>query len=93
LLARSPSGEIAAKHRLGKLPAASAIVGDLAGVIASQGFVGLPIAVHHGETAGALPGPHRDPFDRVAIAQAMLDDLVIVSNEQAFGAYGVRLLW
>jgi PIN domain nuclease of toxin-antitoxin system len=85
--------EIATKHRLGKLPAASAIVGDLARVIESQGFVGLPIMVRHGETAGALPGPHRDPFDRMLIAQAMLDDLVIVSNERAFGAYGVRLLW
>ena len=85
--------EIATKHRSGKLPAASAIVGDLAGVIESQGFVGLPIAVRHGETAGTLPGPHRDPFDRMLIAQALLDDLVLVSNEQAFGAYGARLLW
>jgi PIN domain nuclease of toxin-antitoxin system len=84
--------EIATKHWLGKLPAASAI-GDLAGVIESQGFVGLAITVRHGETAGALPGPHRDPFDRMLIAQALLDDLVLVSNEQAFGAYGARLLW
>jgi PIN domain nuclease of toxin-antitoxin system len=85
--------EIATKHRLGKLPAASRIVGDLAGVIESQGFVGLPITIRHGETAGALPGPHHDPFDRMLIAQALLDDLVLVSNEQAFGAYGARLLW
>ena len=85
--------EIATKHQLGKLPAASAIVGDLAGVIESQGFVGLPITIRHGETAGALPGPHRDPFDRMLIAQALLDDLALVSNEQAFGAYGARLLW
>jgi PIN domain nuclease of toxin-antitoxin system len=85
--------EIATKHRSGKLPAASRIVGDLAGVIESQGFVGLPITIRHGETAGALPGPHRDPFDRMLIAQALLDDLVLVSNEQAFGAYGARLLW
>ena len=85
--------EITTKHRLGKLPAASAIVGDLTEVIESQGFAGLPITVRHGEAAGALPGPHRDPFDRMLIAQALLDDLVLVSNEQAFGAYGVRLLW
>jgi PIN domain nuclease of toxin-antitoxin system len=85
--------EIATKHRLGKLPAASAIVGDLAGVIESQGFVGLPITVRHGAAAGGLPGPHRDPFDRMLIAQALLDDLVLVSNERAFGAYGARLLW
>ena len=85
--------EITTKHRLGKLPGASAIVGELAGVIESQGFVGLPISVRHGQAAGALPGPHRDPFDRMLIAQAMLDDLVLVSNDRAFGAYGARLLW
>ena len=85
--------EIATKHRLGKLPGASAIVSDLANVIEGQGFLGLPITIRHGQAAGALPGPHRDPFDRMLIAQAMLDDLVLVSNERAFGAYGVRLLW
>jgi PIN domain nuclease of toxin-antitoxin system len=85
--------EISTKHRLGKLPGASAIVGDLAGVIEGQGFVGLPITIRHGHAAGALPGPHRDPFDRMLIAQAMLDDLTLVSNDGAFGAYGVRLLW
>jgi PIN domain nuclease of toxin-antitoxin system len=85
--------EITTKHRLGKLPGASAIVGDLIDVIDSQGFVDLPIAIRHGQAAGALPGPHRDPFDRVLIAQAMLEDLVLVSNDRAFGAYGARLLW
>jgi PIN domain nuclease of toxin-antitoxin system len=85
--------EISTKHRLGKLPGASAIVGDLAGVIEGQGFVGLPITIRHGQAAGALPGPHRDPFDRMLIAQAMLDDLTLVSNERAFSAYGVRRLW
>ena len=85
--------EISTKHRLGKLPGVSAIVGDLAGAIEGQGFVGLPITIRHGQAAGALPGPHRDPFDRMLIAQAMLDDLVLVSNERAFSAYGVRRLW
>ncbi|HZZ22262.1 MAG TPA: type II toxin-antitoxin system VapC family toxin [Roseiarcus sp.] len=85
--------EIATKHRLGKLPGVSAIVGDLAGAIEGQGFVGLPITIRHGQPAGALPGPHRDPFDRMLIAQALLDDLVLVSNERAFSAYGVRRLW
>jgi PIN domain nuclease of toxin-antitoxin system len=87
------SWEISTKHRLGKLPGASAIVGDLAGVIEGQGFVGLPITIRHGQAAGALPGPHRDPFDRMLIAQAMLDGLTLVSNERAFSAYGVGRLW
>ncbi|MGB3584777.1 MAG: type II toxin-antitoxin system VapC family toxin [Roseiarcus sp.] len=85
--------EISAKHRSGKLPGASAIVGDLAEAIESQGFVGMPIAIRHAQAAGALPGPHRDPFDRMLIAQAILDDLVLLSNERAFDAYGVRRLW
>ena len=81
--------EIAAKHRMGKLPGVAAIVGDLNGAIVNQGFIGLPISLRHGQTAGALPGPHRDPFDRMLIAQAMLENLVLVSNEQTFDAYGV----
>ena len=42
---------------------------------------------------GALPGPRRDPFDRMLIAQAMVATLVLVSNEQGFDAYGVGRLW
>ncbi|HKX09648.1 MAG TPA: type II toxin-antitoxin system VapC family toxin [Stellaceae bacterium] len=85
--------EIATKHRLGKLPSAAALVADIGGAIAAQGFAELPISLAHAERAGALPGPHRDPFDRMLIAQAMLDDLVLVSNDTAFDAYGARRLW
>jgi PIN domain nuclease of toxin-antitoxin system len=85
--------EIATKHRLGKLPGANAIASNVAEAIESQGFVGLPITILHGQAAGALPGPHRDPFDRMLIAQSMLEDLVLISNERAFDAYGVRRLW
>jgi PIN domain nuclease of toxin-antitoxin system len=85
--------EIATKHRIGKLPGVGAIAADLDGAIADQGFIGLSIRLRHGRAAGALPGPHRDPFDRMLIAQAMLEDLVLVSNEQPFDAYGVARLW
>jgi PIN domain nuclease of toxin-antitoxin system len=85
--------EIATKFRLGKLPKAAAAVADLADVIAAQGFAPLPISLAHGRAAGALPGPHKDPFDRMLMAQAMLDDMLLVSNEQRFDAYGVRRLW
>jgi PIN domain nuclease of toxin-antitoxin system len=85
--------EITTKHRLGKLPGVAAIVGDLGGAIASQGFKALPIEVRHGQIAGALPGPHRDPFDRMLMAQAMLENLVLVSNEQPFDAYAIGRLW
>jgi PIN domain nuclease of toxin-antitoxin system len=85
--------EITTKHRIGKLSGVGAIVADLKTAIADQGFVGLAISLRHGQVAGALPGPHRDPFDRMLIAQAMLEDMVLVSNEQPFDAYGVRRLW
>ncbi len=85
--------EISAKHRFGKLPGVSAIVGDLAGVMTTQRFQELPISIQHANTAGALPGPHRDPFDRMLIAQALVEDFDLVSNERAFDAYGVRRLW
>ena len=79
--------EIATKHRLGKLPGVSVLLADFAAAIYSQGFVDLPISVGHAQAAGALPGPHRDPFDRMLIAQAMLENLTLVSNELVFDAY------
>ena len=85
--------EIATKHRTGKLPGVAAVIADLDRVIADQGFIGLPINLRHGQVAGTLPGPHRDPFDRMLIAQAMLENLVLVSNEQPFDVYGVTRLW
>jgi PIN domain nuclease of toxin-antitoxin system len=85
--------EITTKYRIGKLSGVAAIVGDLEGAIFDQGFLGLSISLRHGQAAGALPGPHRDPFDRMLIAQAMQENLVLVSDEQIFDAYGVGRLW
>ena len=85
--------EIATKHRIGKLTGASEIVADLDAVISGQGFKELSITVKHGRAAGNLPGAHRDPFDRMLIAQAMIDQMILVSNEQLFDAYGVQRLW
>lgn len=85
--------EIATKHRIGKLPGVTAIVADIVGTVADQGFTALAVSLRHGQVAGALPRPHRDPFDRMLTAQAMLESLVLVSNEQPFDAYGVARLW
>jgi len=85
--------EIATKHRIGKLPGVAPIIASLEQAVAGQGFAGLPIILRHAQVAGALPGPHRDPFDRMLIAQAMLDTMVLVSNEQTFDLYGVARLW
>jgi PIN domain nuclease of toxin-antitoxin system len=85
--------EIATKYRIGRLPQAAALSVDVSGALASQGFIELPITVLHGQTAGSLRGPHRDPFDRMLIAQAKLAGLVLVSNEAVFDHYAVRRLW
>lgn len=85
--------EIAVKHRLGRLPEADAIALDIAGAIADQGFEGLPITIDDAERAGALPGHHRDPFDRMLIAQTLSRNLVLVSIETLFDQYGARRLW
>ena len=85
--------EITTKHRLGKLPDAADVARDVAACIAAHGFRELPIAVADGERAGRLPGPHRDPFDRMIVAQALGADLMLVSNEALFDSYGVRRLW
>lgn len=85
--------EIATKYGLGKLPEAEAMTYDIVGMIAHQGFNELPITVKHGDRAGSLLVHHRDPFDRMLIAQAITEDLVLVSNETVFDRYGVRRLW
>ena len=93
LVSAATAWEIATKHRLGKLLGAEALVLDVAGEIAGQGFQELAITVADAARAGALPGHHRDPFDRMLIAQALVRDLVLISNEPLFDRYGVRRLW
>lgn len=85
--------EIATKHRLGKLPGVAPFVGDIAGAIAGQEFTPLAVTVVHAQRAGALASTHRDPFDRMLIAQAGADGLVLVSNETVFDTFGVTRLW
>ena len=85
--------EITTKARIGKLPGAAAIAADIPSVILTEGFEPLAVTVEHGQRAGGLPGPLQDPFDRMLIAQAMLENLHLVSIERAFDVYGVLRLW
>ena len=93
LISAASAWEITTKHRLGKLPGTDLIAADIAGAIANQGFEALAITVDDAARAGALPGPHRDPFDRMLIAQALAHSLLFVSNETRFDRYGVHRLW
>ena len=85
--------EIGIKHQAGKLPEAEDLATDLARTIARHGFTALAISMEHAERAGRLPLHHRAPFDRMLIAQALTDDLVLISNEALFDRYGVRRQW
>jgi len=85
--------EIAIKYRIGKLPDARIVADDIAAAIVAEGFNQLSVSVRHAQRAGSLNDHHRDPFDRMLIAQALTEDLTLVSNEKAFDAYAVPRLW
>ena len=85
--------ELATKARLGKLPGALDVATDVAGCLSRQGFLDLPITVQHAQRAGGLKIAHRDPFDRMLIAQSQMEDLPIVSNEVEFDRFGVERVW
>ncbi len=85
--------EIATKVRLGKLSTAAELAADFAGYLDREGFQILAISGEHAIRAGLLPGAHKDPFDRMLVAQAQAESMPIVSNEAIFDTYGVRRLW
>jgi PIN domain nuclease of toxin-antitoxin system len=85
--------EISTKHRLGKLSEVDDLLDGYADHLAGQGFHELPIAAAHALHAGALSIEHRDPFDRMLIAQAQLEGLSLVSNERLFDRFGVNRIW
>ena len=85
--------EIATKFRIGKLPGCEAVAVDVAGHIAGQGFEELAIGVADAERAGRLPGPHRDPFNRMLAAQALAREFPVVSADPVFDRFGVIRLW
>ena len=80
--------EISIKRQLGKLKAPE----DMEDVVSKSGFYALPFALFHAQQAGGLPIHHRDPFDRMLIAQAQAEGLSTVTVDRAFSDYGVRLI-
>ncbi|MEO5678326.1 MAG: type II toxin-antitoxin system VapC family toxin [Acidimicrobiales bacterium] len=80
--------EIAIKRALGKL----VVDGPLVPHVHDAGFEPLPITGDHAERAGALPLHHRDPFDRMLVAQAQAESLTLVTRDHVFDAYEVVVL-
>lgn len=85
--------EIATKYRIGKLPEASVVADDIVGAIVGEGFAELSLSVAHAQRAGNLGGTHKDPFDRMLAAQAMIENLTLVTNDRAFERYAIGRLW
>lgn len=85
--------EIATKHRIGKWPEVGSLAVNLSNSVARADFTELAITVAHGVLAGSMPGPHRDPFDRMLMAQSALEDAILVTADRVFAAYKTRTLW
>ncbi len=81
--------EIAIKTALGKLR----LPGPLAEAMDANGFTELPIRFTHATVLGTLPAHHSDPFDRMLLAQAMVEDLILVTHDQQLRPYNVPTLW
>lgn len=93
LVSAASAWEIGIKVRLGKLPGAESVAANFDDCLLRERFEALPITVEHGIRAGLLPGPHRDPFDRMLAAQCQAENLPLVSNDSAFDALNVRRIW
>ncbi|MGD0958945.1 MAG: type II toxin-antitoxin system VapC family toxin [Methylomonas sp.] len=93
LVSAASAWEIAAKVRIGKLPGAVEVAEQYQNYLDQQGFTSLSITTDHALRAGSLPGFHRDPFDRMLIAQAQAENLSLISNEALFDQYGIRRIW
>ena len=81
--------EIAIKRALGKLTAPD----DLPAQIEAEGFGWLAVKAEHAWRVRDLPPHHRDPFDRLLVAQCLVEQMPIVSGDSCFGAYDVDAWW
>ena len=87
------SWEISIKSALGKLQLPEAASTYVPKRLTSHGIRSLPISHLHALAAGELPRHHRDPFDRMLIAQAASEDLVLMTADPSFKKYGIAILW
>jgi PIN domain nuclease of toxin-antitoxin system len=84
--------ELAIKTNIGKVNS-DTLLSRWDEVLAAQGFSELPIDSSHAIRAGLLPQHHRDPFDRVLVAQAQATGWPVISVDRIFDIYGVRRIW
>jgi PIN domain nuclease of toxin-antitoxin system len=85
--------EMAIKTSLGRLKFSTTLESYLPTKLASEGIEPLPITTEHAARTETLPWHHRDPFDRLLIAQAQIEGLDIVSSDKALRRYDVKIVW
>lgn len=93
LVSSASAWEMAIKYRLGKLPEAREAVENLPRLLRQGQMDTLPITLDHALAADALPGPHRDPVDRMIIAQSRMEKIPVVTMDPAFKAYSADIIW
>ena len=93
LVSAASAWEIATKVRLGKLREAEALERNFLGLMDEAGYTLLPIDAAAALRAGRLNSDHRDPFDRMLAAQALAEDLPLLSNDARLDSFGVRRMW
>lgn len=93
LVSSASAWELSTKLRLGKLVDATGVIPRLPDVLLERGMTELPVTVAHAVEAGALPGPHRDPFDRMLIAQSRIEQVPVVTIDPVFQTYAVDVIW
>jgi PIN domain nuclease of toxin-antitoxin system len=84
LVSSASAWEIATKYRIGKLPEAKVLVAQYESVLQQAAFIDLPVTTAHALLAGNLPIEHRDPFDRMIMAQGELENLPVMTYDAAF---------
>jgi PIN domain nuclease of toxin-antitoxin system len=93
LVSAASAWEIATKVRIGKLPGAETLERDFLDVMEDSGYTLLAIDVASALRAGRLLGEHRDPFDRMIAAQALAEDIPVLSTDPKLDEFGIRRVW
>ena len=93
LVSAATAWELATKVRKGQLPELRDRLTGFQTHLTRDGFTPMIVTVEHGIYGGAIPGAHKDPFDRLIAAQALLEGLTVVTRDREIAAFGCEVLW
>lgn len=93
LISASSVWEIAIKHHKRGFPGSAVLAHDFEDALSAWSYTRVPISFRHAQLAPALPGDHKDPFDRMVAAQAITESATLVSSDRKMDQFGVQRLW